>query len=68
MNSGLMTVHHNDPEICIDDPEYFSNIAADTKLDTRAKHYIQIPPKLAQHNWMYYQTLTCSSTSQFSLA
>ena len=23
MNSVLVTVHHNDPEICIDDPEYF---------------------------------------------
>ena len=23
MNSGLMTVHHNDPDNFIDDPEYF---------------------------------------------
>ena len=30
MNSGLMTIHHNYTENFIDDPEDFSNIAADS--------------------------------------
>ena len=28
MKTGLITVHHNDPEDFIDNPEYFSNISA----------------------------------------
>ena len=38
MNSGLVSVHHNDPENSIGDPEYFSIIAADSYVDTRAKN------------------------------
>ena len=29
MNSGIMDVYHNDPEIFIDDPEYFSIVTAE---------------------------------------
>ena len=30
MNSGIMTIHQNDPENIIDDPEDFDNTAADS--------------------------------------
>ena len=30
MNLGLMTVHHNEPENVIGDPEDFSSISADS--------------------------------------
>ena len=46
MISGLMTVHHNEPENLIDDPEDFASITADYYVDKRATKYKQIQPNL----------------------
>ena len=39
MNSEVMTVHHNEPEYLIDDPEDFASITADYYVDTRETKY-----------------------------
>ena len=52
MNSGLMTVHYNDPEKIIDNPEYFSQyhrwILSDNEGDN-----IQISPTQISNTQMY---------------
>ena len=52
MNSDLMTDHHNEPDNFIDYSEDFSSIAADSYVNTRSKKYKQVPPRLADHNWL----------------
>ena len=49
---GLVTVHHDYPEIPLMIQNIFANIAAESKVNTRATHLIQLPSKLSLHNWM----------------
>ena len=63
MNSGLITVHNDDPENFIDDLEYFSSIVYDSYVDTRETSSKKIPPKLEIHKWMEDKTLTCTTIS-----
>ena len=44
-----------------------ANASSESLMDTRAKHFIQIPSKLPLHNWMEYQTPFCSPTSKYFL-
>ena len=61
-----MTVHRNDPEKFIDDPEYFSTIAGDSYAYIRAKKSRKNPPNLALHNWMEDQNPILTNINMLS--
>ena len=44
-----------------------ANTAAEFKVDTRERSFIQLTSKLPLHNWMEDRTLICSPTSNYLL-
>ena len=67
MNEALMTIHHNDPDKLIDDPEDFSSIISDYYTNMRAPTTKKVPPRSSMYNWMENQTPMCSPTSLCSI-
>ena len=38
MNSGIVTVHHNDPDNFVEDPENFAGVVADSSVKKGKLH------------------------------
>ena len=51
MNSGIMTIHHNDPEHIIDYPEDFLQCHS-WLLSGKRENFIQQPSQLTLNNYM----------------